>query len=128
MKKSLAMVAAFIAIEAVIIVGAAPQGGRARIADDPAQLLRGTIDIHVHAAPDNVARSIDAMDEAKRAQAGGMRAIVLKNHYEPTAGLAFLARKMAPGLEVFGGIDLNLTVGGKNPIAVEHMTTITGHW
>src|SRR5439155_2815099 len=53
---------------------------------------------------------------------------VLKNHYDPTAGLAFLARKEAPGLEVFGGIDLNLTVGGMNPVAVEHMTQVAGGW
>jgi hypothetical protein len=58
----------------------------------------------------------------------GMRGIVLKNHYESTAGLAFLARKAAPGLEVFGGIDLNLTVGGMNATAVEHMTEVTGGW
>src|SRR5262249_46349777 len=58
----------------------------------------------------------------------GMRGIVLKNHYDPTAGLAFLARKVAPGLEVFGGIDLNLTVGGMNPVAVEHMTQVAGGW
>jgi len=57
-----------------------------------------------------------------------MRGIVLKNHYDPTAGLAFLARKEAPGLEVFGGIDLNLTVGGMNPLAVEHMTQVAGGW
>ena len=33
-----------------------------------------------------------------------------------------------PGLEVFGGIDLNLTVGGMNPAAVEHMTQVSGGW
>ena len=33
-----------------------------------------------------------------------------------------------PGIEVFGGIDLNLTVGGINPAAVEHMTKVTGGW
>jgi hypothetical protein len=91
-------------------------------------VLRGALDIHVHAAPDNVPRSIDGLDAATQARAKGMRAIVLKNHYEPTAGLAYLARKAAPGLEVFGGIDLNLTVGGMNAIAVEHMTHITGGW
>jgi hypothetical protein len=31
-----------------------------------------------------------------------------------------------PGIEVFGGIDLNLSVGGMNPSAVEHMAAITG--
>jgi len=29
---------------------------------------------------------------------------------------------------VFGGIDLNLTVGGMNPAAVEHMTQVSGGW
>src|SRR5262249_15150262 len=90
------------------------------------QVLQGTIDIHVHAAPDNVPRSIDGLDVAKLARTRGMRGIVLKNHYEPTATLAFFARKEAPGLEAFGGIDLNLTVGGMNPAAVEHMTQMTG--
>src|SRR6478609_1300543 len=93
-----------------------------------ARALQGTIDIHVHSAPDNVPRSIDGLDVAKLARTRGMRGIVLKNHYEPTASLAFLARKEAPGLEVFGGIDLNLTVGGMNPAAVEHMTQMTGGW
>jgi hypothetical protein len=91
-------------------------------------LLQGTIDIHVHSDPDNVPRSLDGLDAAKQARAKGMRGIVLKNHYDPTAGLAFLARKEAPGLEVFGGIDLNLTVGGMNPVAVEHLTQIAGGW
>jgi dihydroorotase-like cyclic amidohydrolase len=100
----------------------------AQRADEAATLLAGTIDIHVHTAPDNVARSIDALDEAKLALAKGMRGIVLKNHYEGTAGLVYLARKAAPGLEIFGGIDLNLTVGGMNPAAVEHMTQVTGGW
>jgi hypothetical protein len=91
-----------------------------------ADLLRGAIDIHVHSDPDNVPRSLDGLEAATEARAAGMRAIVLKNHYDPTAGLAFLARKAAPGLEVFGGVDLNLTVGGMNPIAVDHLSQIAG--
>jgi hypothetical protein len=94
-----------------------------RAQDDP---LRGVIDVHVHAAPDSVPRSIDAIDLARIAKARGMRGLVFKNHYEPTASLAYLVRKVVPGLEVFGGIDLNLTVGGMNPASVEHMADITG--
>jgi hypothetical protein len=90
--------------------------------------LDGVIDIHVHSAPDNVERSIDAIDVAKLAKARGMRAIVLKSHYEPTATMAFIVRKEVPGIEVFGGIDLNLTVGGINAAAVEHMTQVTGRF
>jgi hypothetical protein len=88
--------------------------------------LAGVIDIHVHSAPDSVPRSIDAIDLARMAKSRGMRALVLKNHYEPTASLAYVVRKEVPGIEVFGGIDLNLTVGGMNPSAVEHMAAITG--
>jgi len=48
------------------------------------------------------------------------------NHYQPTASLAYIVRKEVPGIEVFGGVDLNLSVGGMNPFAVEHMAATTG--
>src|SRR5688572_20005841 len=102
--------------------------GQSGAAGDAASALAGAIDIHVHQLPDDRPRSIDAIDVAKLAGSRGMRAIVLKNHYESTAGIAFLVRKVVPGVEVFGGIDLNLTVGGINPAAVEHMTRVTGGW
>jgi hypothetical protein len=88
--------------------------------------LAGVIDIHVHAAPDSTPRSIDAIALARMAKEHGMRALVFKSHYEPTASMAYLVRQVVPGIEIFGGIDLNLTVGGMNPSAVEHMANITG--
>lgn len=100
-----------------------------RVGDaDAARLLAGTVDIHVHSLPDDRPRSIDAIEVAKLAGARGMRGLVLKNHYESTAGLAFMVRQVVPGIEVFGGIDLNLTVGGINPAAVDHMARMTGGW
>ena len=92
------------------------------------QALTGVIDIHAHSDPDSTARSIDAIDLAKLAKSRGMRGIVLKNHYESTASLAYVVRKEVPGIEIFGGIDLNLTVGGINPAAVERMTMMKGGW
>src|SRR5258706_14852431 len=91
-----------------------------------AQTLTGAIDIHAHSDPDGTPRSIDAIDLAKLAKSRGMRAIVLKNHYEPTASLAYIVRKEVPGIEVFGGISLDLTNGGVNPAAVEWMTKVKG--
>src|SRR5450631_385914 len=91
-----------------------------------AQTLTGAIDIHAHSDPDGTPRSIDAIDLAKLAKSRGMRAIVLKNHYEPTASLAYIVRKEVPGIEVFGGISLDLTNGGVNPAAVEWMTKSKG--
>jgi hypothetical protein len=88
--------------------------------------LAGVIDIHAHSAPDSSPRSIDAIDLARLAKSRGMRGLVLKNHYQPTASLAYVVRKEVPGVEVFGGVDLNLSVGGMNPFAVEHMAATTG--
>ena len=93
-----------------------------------AQSLQGVIDIHVHADPDSIPRSIDVIDLARLAKARGIRGLVFKNHYEPTASLAYLVRKIVPGIEAFGGIDLNRTVGGINPAAVERMTMVKGGW
>jgi hypothetical protein len=92
------------------------------------QDLKGVLDFHVHSDPDSLPRSIDAIDAAKLARARGLRGIVLKNHFEPTASLAYIVRKEVPGLEVFGGIVLNRSVGGFNPSAVEKMAQTKGGW
>jgi len=91
-------------------------------------LLRGAIDIHAHCDPDSVPRSIDAIDLARLAKSRGMRGLVLKNHFVSTASLAYIVRKEVPGIEIFGGIDLNRTVGGINPAAVEQMVHVKGGW
>ena len=93
-----------------------------------AQTLDGVVDIHAHCDPDSMPRSIDAISLARLAHQRGIRALLLKNHYEPTAGLAWLARKEVPGIELFGGIALNRTVGGINAAAVERMTMMKGGW
>src|SRR5271169_1391344 len=90
------------------------------------QTLTGAIDMHAHSDPDGTPRKIDAIDLAKLAKSRGMRAIVLKNHYEPTASLAYIVRKEVPGIEVFGGITMDLTNGGVNPAAVEWMAKVKG--
>src|SRR5258706_7680436 len=93
-----------------------------------AQTLNGVVDIHAHSDPDSVPRSIDAIDAAKLARSRGMRGLLLKNQYESTASLAYLVRKEVPGIELYGGIALNRTVGGVNPAAVERMTLVKGGW
>lgn len=91
-----------------------------------AQEVRGVIDIHVHSDPDSMPRSIDAIDAARLARSRNMRGIVLKNHYESTAALAYVVRKEVRGIEVFGGIALNRALGGVNPVAVERMAQLKG--
>lgn len=90
------------------------------------QKFEGIIDIHAHADPDRTRRSIDVLELARMYKDRGFRGLVIMNHYDCTAGLAYLARKHAPGLEVFGGIVLNHLVGGMNEHAVEHFITIEG--
>ena len=90
--------------------------------------LDGVIDIHAHSSPDARPRSIDALDLVKLAKARGMRGLVLKNHWESTAALAYIVRKEVPGIEIFGGIDLNRSVGGVNVAAVERMVMLKGGW
>src|SRR5205814_8252130 len=47
---------------------------------------------------------------------------------ETSASLAYVVRKEVPGIEIFGGIDLNRSVGGVNPAAVERMVLVKGGW
>jgi hypothetical protein len=90
------------------------------------QSLDGVIDFHAHSDPDSVARSIDAIDLARLAKSRGMRGLVLKNHWESTAALAYVVRKEVPGIEIFGGIVMNLSVGGLNPTAIDRMSMLKG--
>ena len=90
--------------------------------------LQGVVDIHVHSAPDSGPRNVDAIEVARIAKRHGVRAILLKNHYTHTASLAYIVRQAVPGVEAYGGIALNRSVGGINPIAVEHMALTTGRF
>jgi Family of unknown function (DUF6282) len=87
--------------------------------------LEGAIDVHIHSAPDSRPRSVTAIEAARMAQRYGMRAIVLKNHFTDTASLAYVVSQIVPGIEVYGGISLDRTVGGINPSAVENMANMT---
>lgn len=88
--------------------------------------LEGVIDVHAHVDPETIPRSVDAMDLARLARKEGMRGVVFKNHFVPTAPLAFLVGREVPGIEVFGGVALNRPVGGINPAAVEQMAQMRG--
>jgi len=92
-------------------------------------VLTGAIDLHAHHGPDAYARQWDAFEVAKLAKERGMRAVVLKNHWTETAGLAQLIRKYGTqGIEVFGSVTLDTPVGGVNPMAVRYMADVEGNW
>ena len=90
--------------------------------------LKGAIDLHVHTVPDSGPRSVDALELARIAKRYGMRALLFKNHHTQTASLAYLVNQAVPGIEAYGGIALNNTVGGINPNSVLHMARTTGRF
>jgi hypothetical protein len=91
----------------------------------PRELLKGLMDIHVHTGPDIRYRRLNDYEAALEAKEVGMQAIVLKSHIEPTAGRAQIAHRLT-GFQVFGGVSLNLSVGGLNPEAVKTMAMMGG--
>ena len=105
-----------------VIVGLATlQGAQAQELN-----LRGAIDFHVHQGPDSVTRAIDADDLARLSKSLGMRGMVMKNHWQPTALLAYLMRKQVPDFEIFGGVTQNIALGGINLEAVKRMVATKG--
>jgi hypothetical protein len=83
-------------------------------------LIKGSIDMHVHFSPDPLFnRRADAFQVAKQAQEFGMKGIVLKSHDYPTAPLAYTVNKLVTDVSVFGGICIEYEIGSMNAFAVE---------
>jgi predicted TIM-barrel fold metal-dependent hydrolase len=82
------------------------------------KLLEGSIDVHIHSAPDIFPRIMNDVDLALSAKQEGMRAILIKSHVVITADRAEIASQQAD-FPVFGAVALNLPVGGINLEAVE---------
>jgi Family of unknown function (DUF6282) len=83
------------------------------------EAIQGAYDLQVHVAPDVIERRTDDIDLAKDFLARGLRGFVLKSHYIPTAERAQVVTKAIPGIEAYGAIALNHSVGGLNPVAIE---------
>jgi hypothetical protein len=83
------------------------------------EAIQGAYDLQVHVAPDVIDRRTDDVDLAKDFLARGLRGFVLKSHYVPTAERAKVVGRAVPGIESYGAIALNHSVGGLNAVAVE---------
>lgn len=84
------------------------------------QLMRGAIDIHVHAAPDPFEeRRFDVLDLAIQAKEMGMKAIVIKSHFYCTAPLAYLVNKLVSDFHLVGSFVINGATGGLNAEVVD---------
>jgi len=101
-------------------VGAAQSSREA----DGARLLKGALDLHFHMDPWTPERVRGGgIEEVQMARAIGLRGLVIKDHNEPTAPLAYHLRQIVPDIELYGGFVLNLPNGGINPAGVEFMAT-----
>ena len=83
-------------------------------------LVRGSIDMHCHHAPDAMIEGrMDALETVKKAREMGMRAVVLKSTYFPTTPMADIIQKLVPEVKVFGSVCLDNEIGGLNHEALE---------
>jgi len=87
--------------------------------EEPRGILKGAIDLHLHAAPSVFPRAVNDLEAAESASQWGMAGFVLKAHEGSTAERASIANHAAPGGRAVGSIVLNQFVGGLNPLAVE---------
>jgi hypothetical protein len=106
---------------------AAAAAGQSAQEADGARLLKGAIDMHFHMDPPgpNTIPGNEQADIAKVriAHARGLRALVIKDHNQPTSGLVYILRREVPDFLMYGGIVLNRPNGGINAAAVEFMAT-----
>lgn len=104
--------------------------------EDVSELLRGAIDMHVHAAPDPlIDTGWDQLDVAYRACDANMGGLVFKSHTMPTAATVTLLQKVLDQyalengrerLLLYGGVVLNYCMGGLNPSIVEMCAKLGG--
>src|SRR5260370_12088999 len=84
-----------------------------------ARLMRGAVDLHYHVDP-----GYGTYENLAQAKAAGVRALLLKNHFEPTGALVMLLRPEFPGLELYAGFVFNRSNGGVNVAGVEYIASI----
>jgi len=82
------------------------------------ELMQGAIDVHIHTGPDVFPRLVDDFEAAIQAKEAGMKAILIKNHMTCTGDRAQIVSKETD-FPVFGGVALNLPLGGLNLQAVD---------
>lgn len=77
-------------------------------------LYHGSIDMHIHCAPDPAwDRRVNTYEIAKAAAEGEMKAVVSKSFYYPTTTEALIADSLIDEIKVFGSVTLGYgTTGG----------------
>ena len=85
------------------------------------EILKGILDIHVHAGPSVANREEDAADMLREAVVAGYRGFLVKDHYFPSCMGVNMVQKHcdANGVEIYSSMALNNAVGLFNCMAVD---------
>jgi len=107
-------------------------GARGNIYEDEVlRILKGGIDVHIHGYPEAlVDAGWDFAWMAKQAYDAGMRAIICKSMHSDTAPMTYFVQQIVDQyanekdenphpFNAYGGVVLNWSVGGLNPVAAE---------
>jgi len=87
-----------------------------------ARILDGAIDLHCHSGPSMIPRKLDHVEAARNGATIGLKAILVKDHHLTCLReIYFIHRYILgeTGVQLFGGVPLNNSVGGLNPYAVD---------
>lgn len=89
--------------------------------DNRRDILKGILDIHIHAGPSVANREVDAVDMLKQAIVAGYRGFLVKDHYFPSCMGAKMVQEHcdAQGVEIYSSMALNNAIGLFNPLAVD---------
>lgn len=88
---------------------------------DERDILKGILDIHVHAGPSVANREVDAADMLREAVVAGYRGFLVKDHYFPSCmGVKMVQEHCdARGVEIYSSMALNNSMGLFNLMAVD---------
>ncbi len=85
------------------------------------RILKGIIDIHVHAGPSVANRALDAAEMLKEAEAAGYAGFLVKDHFFPSIlGTKMVEKHLGNGsCKIYGSMALNNSIGLFNLRAVD---------
>lgn len=88
---------------------------------DERDILKGIIDLHVHAGPSVANRAVDAADMLKEAIVAGYRGFLVKDHYFPSCmGVKMVQEHCdAQGVKIYSSMALNNSMGLFNALALD---------
>lgn len=94
----------------------------------PDPLLDGVCDLHIHAAPDIKARTVNELELSRRAQAVGYKAVLFKSNVWPSHDRAYLVQEALPDFGCFGSLVMNPAFGERvNVYAAQQALKTSGN-